>query len=165
MEIVSPRQGDQHEKLFMTRVRVGEHLCDVIIDSGSCTNVVSNLMIRRLNHPTLDHPSPYKLHWLYNTSNVEVTKQALISFKLGPIEDQVLCDVCPMDACHILLGRPWQYDRFAKYHRHTNEWRIRTHEGGRLNIPESLKGTDLKRKATIVHKKGVLLTSEKEVEK
>jgi hypothetical protein len=22
-----------------------------------------------------------------------------------------MCDVVPMDACHILLGRPWQYDR------------------------------------------------------
>jgi hypothetical protein len=22
-----------------------------------------------------------------------------------------LCDVVPMDACHILLGRPWQFDR------------------------------------------------------
>jgi hypothetical protein len=22
-----------------------------------------------------------------------------------------VCDVVPMDACHILLGRPWQYDR------------------------------------------------------
>ncbi|KAK2971902.1 hypothetical protein RJ640_011683 [Escallonia rubra] len=28
------------------------------------------------------------------------------------IQDQaVYCDVVPMDACHILLGRPWQYDR------------------------------------------------------
>ncbi|XP_044465446.1 uncharacterized protein LOC123195704 [Mangifera indica] len=26
-------------------------------------------------------------------------------------EDEVLCDVVPMHASHILLGRPWQYDR------------------------------------------------------
>ena len=26
----------------------------------------------------------------------------------------VLCDVMPMDVCHILLGRPWKYDRNAK---------------------------------------------------
>ncbi|XP_074300575.1 uncharacterized protein LOC141631853 [Silene latifolia] len=30
---------------------------------------------------------------------------------MGPYEDEVLCDVVPMDACHLLLGRPWQYDR------------------------------------------------------
>jgi hypothetical protein len=28
-------------------------------------------------------------------------------------KDEVLCDVVPMDACHILLGRPWQYDKRA----------------------------------------------------
>ncbi|XP_035840217.1 uncharacterized protein LOC118487456 [Helianthus annuus] len=29
--------------------------------------------------------------------------------------DEVWCEVLPMDACHILLGRPWQYDRRAKH--------------------------------------------------
>ena len=27
--------------------------------------------------------------------------------------DKVVCDVMPMDVCHILLGRPWKYDRGA----------------------------------------------------
>ena len=26
-------------------------------------------------------------------------------------EDFVSCDVVPMDVCHLLLGRPWQYDQ------------------------------------------------------
>jgi hypothetical protein len=30
---------------------------------------------------------------------------------MGEYKDKVLCDVIPMDVCHILLGRPWQYDR------------------------------------------------------
>ncbi|XP_074290381.1 uncharacterized protein LOC141617104 [Silene latifolia] len=30
---------------------------------------------------------------------------------MGPYEDEVWCDVLPMSACHILLGRPWQFDR------------------------------------------------------
>ena len=25
-------------------------------------------------------------------------------------KDQIVCDVLNMDVCHILLGRPWQYD-------------------------------------------------------
>ena len=24
--------------------------------------------------------------------------------------DEVVCDVVEMDACHLILGRPWQYD-------------------------------------------------------
>ena len=30
---------------------------------------------------------------------------------MGDYKDKILCDVIPMDVCHILLGRPWQYDR------------------------------------------------------
>ncbi|RDX95789.1 hypothetical protein CR513_21641, partial [Mucuna pruriens] len=34
-----------------------------------------------------------------------------VSFTIGKYEDKVLCDVVPMEATHLLLGRPWQYDR------------------------------------------------------
>jgi hypothetical protein len=26
---------------------------------------------------------------------------------MGEYRDKVLCDVIPMDVCHVLLGRPW----------------------------------------------------------
>jgi hypothetical protein len=42
---------------------------------------------------------------------VSVTKQCLVEFKIGGYNDKVLCDVIPMNVCHLLLGRPWQYDR------------------------------------------------------
>lgn len=29
--------------------------------------------------------------------------------------DEIWCEVIPMDACHILLGRPWLYDRRVKH--------------------------------------------------
>ena len=35
----------------------------------------------------------------------------LISFSIEKNKDEVLCDVAPMHAGHILLGRPWQFDR------------------------------------------------------
>lgn len=35
----------------------------------------------------------------------------LISFSIGRYKDEVWCDVVPMYASHMLLGRPWQYDR------------------------------------------------------
>jgi hypothetical protein len=42
---------------------------------------------------------------------VKVNKQVLVAFTNGRYSDEVLCDVIPMHAGHILLGRPWQYDR------------------------------------------------------
>ena len=35
----------------------------------------------------------------------------LISFSIGKYKDEVLCDVAPMHVGHILLGRPWLFDR------------------------------------------------------
>ncbi|XP_021716716.1 uncharacterized protein LOC110684585 [Chenopodium quinoa] len=115
-----PMENNQREKIFLTRCKVEDRLCDMIIDTGSCTNVVSTTLVDKLTWPITEHPSPYKRHWLNNSSDVKVTKQALISFSIGKFHDKVLCDVCPMDACHILLGRPWQYDRFVKFDGRTN---------------------------------------------
>ena len=42
---------------------------------------------------------------------MSVTKQCLVDFKMGEYKDKVPCDVIPMDVCHVLLGRPWQYDK------------------------------------------------------
>jgi hypothetical protein len=54
---------------------------------------------------------------------VKVTKRCLVSFSIGQkYKDQVWCDVVPMDACHLLLGRPWQYDRRAHQDGYANTY-------------------------------------------
>ena len=40
----------------------------------------------------------------------------------GPFTDEVLCDIMPMDCCHILLGRPWQFDRYVVYDGRVNKY-------------------------------------------
>ncbi|GMP60876.1 hypothetical protein CsSME_00023563 [Camellia sinensis var. sinensis] len=70
----------------------------MIIDSGSCENVVSQEMVEKLNLPVEEHPHPYSLSWFKKGNEIKVTKWSW-------------CDIVPMDACHILLGQPWQYDR------------------------------------------------------
>ena len=42
---------------------------------------------------------------------VKVNRQVLVSFSIGRHKDEVLCDVVPMHVGHILLGRPWQFDK------------------------------------------------------
>ena len=46
----------------------------------------------------------------------------LISFSIGSYHDEVMCDVVPMQASHILLGRPWQFDRRVKYDGYKNQY-------------------------------------------
>jgi predicted nucleotide-binding protein (sugar kinase/HSP70/actin superfamily) len=41
----------------------------------------------------------------------------MISFSIGKYKDEVLCDVVSMHDTHLLLGRPWQFDRKAKHDR------------------------------------------------
>jgi hypothetical protein len=51
-----------------------------------------------------------------------VNKQVLVAFRIGKYEDAVLCDVVPMQAGHLLLGRPWQFGRHLKHDRFTNKY-------------------------------------------
>ena len=49
---------EQRETLFHTRCHVNGKACCVIIDGGSCTNVVSTLLVKRLCLSTTPHPRP-----------------------------------------------------------------------------------------------------------
>ncbi|PON79427.1 hypothetical protein PanWU01x14_011620 [Parasponia andersonii] len=79
-------------------------------------------MVEKLGLSTLRHPRSYKLQWLNDSGEVKVTKQVVVPFQIGKYEDEVLCDVVPMQAGHLLLGRPWQYDRRVQYDGFTNKY-------------------------------------------
>nr|XP_033517225.1 uncharacterized protein LOC117281471 [Nicotiana tomentosiformis] len=102
---------EQRENIFHTRCRIKGKTCSMIIDSGSCANVVSSYFVKHLGLTYMKHPTPYRLQWLNDSSELKVNKQCMISFDVGRYEDDILCDIIPIQACHILLGRPWQYDR------------------------------------------------------
>ena len=40
---------------------------------------------------------------------------------MGKYGNEILCDVVPMEACHILLERPWQFDKKTLHNGLTNE--------------------------------------------
>ncbi|XP_020249959.1 uncharacterized protein LOC109827372 [Asparagus officinalis] len=83
----------------------------VIINSGSSENIVSRRMVEKLGLKTEKHPAPYKIGWIRKGSDVQVDEVCRVSFSIGRTYiDEALCDVVEMDACYILLGRPWQFD-------------------------------------------------------
>ncbi|XP_057770971.1 uncharacterized protein LOC130990758, partial [Salvia miltiorrhiza] len=79
-------------------------------------------MVEKSGLTEVQHPKPYRLQWLNETGVVEITTQVKVPIHLGRYEDEVLCDVIPMQATHILLGRPWQVDRRAIHDEVTNKY-------------------------------------------
>ena len=45
-----------------------------------------------------------------------------MKLKIGPFKDEVLCDIMPLDCCHIMLGRPWQFHRHVVYDGRMNKY-------------------------------------------
>ena len=114
----------QRENIFHSRCLVNGKLCSIIIDGGSCVNVASTLFIDKLGLETTKHPKPYKLQWLNNSGEVRVNKQVRVPFTIGKYIDEVICDVVPMQACHMLLGKPWQWDRRVVYDGYFNRYSV-----------------------------------------
>ena len=114
----------QRENIFHTRCLINDKVCSMIIDSGSCTNVASVTLVRKLRLNTIKHERPCQLQWLNECGVVRVNRQVMISFLVGKYKDEVLCDVVPMHATHLLLGRPWQFDKKAKHDGFKNRYSL-----------------------------------------
>ncbi|XP_021309124.1 uncharacterized protein LOC110432668 [Sorghum bicolor] len=108
-QFVVAEQGQRHN-LFQSRCKVKGQVCRFIIDGGSCNNIVSALLVEKLGLPTRRHPHPYHMQWLNNSGTVKVSSMVRLSFSIGDYHGEVDCDIVPMQACHLLLGRPWQFD-------------------------------------------------------
>lgn len=79
-------------------------------------------MVEKLGLLTTKHPRPYKLQWLNDSGEVKVSKQVKVPFSIRRYTDEVICDVVPMQAGHLLLGRPWQFHRRAVHDGYTNRY-------------------------------------------
>ncbi|XP_040948646.1 uncharacterized protein [Gossypium hirsutum] len=90
-------------------------------------------MVDRLGLKTTKHLNPYKLQWLNDGGELKVTKQVVVPFSIGNYKDEVLYDVVSMDATHLLLGRPWQYDKRAMHDGFTNRYSF-MHAGKKITL-------------------------------
>ena len=69
--------------------------------------MASKYLVDKLGFVKTAHPRPYRLKWLNDETELKIVEQVVVSFSIGKYHDQVKCDVVPMQAGHILLGRPW----------------------------------------------------------
>lgn len=59
--------------LFRSTCTINGKICKLIIDSGSCTNVLSALAVKKLDLKSTPHPAPYKLSWLNKGVDITVS--------------------------------------------------------------------------------------------
>jgi hypothetical protein len=147
----------QRSRLFRTTCKTKDRLCKVIVDSGSTNNLISIEMVEKLELETIEHPIPYRVSWLQKGHQVNVTKQCLVEFKIGGYKDEILCDVIPIDVCHLLLGRPWKYDMNVIHDGRKNTYTLE--KNGRTHMLLLIKDKEVKPEV----RKTILLMSGKEL--
>jgi hypothetical protein len=147
----------QRNSLFRTTCKTKYRICRVIVDSGSTDNLISTEMLEKLELETVVQPSPYRVSWLQKGHQVNATKYCLVEFTIGGYKDEILCDVIPMDVCHLLLGRPWKYDRNVVPDGRKNMYTLE--KNGRTHMLLPIKDKEVKKEMRNI----VLLMSGKEL--
>nr|GEY91011.1 hypothetical protein [Tanacetum cinerariifolium] len=89
------------------------HICH---STGSFKNLVSKALVKDFKLLTEPHPNPYQNRWIKKGPKLKVIEICKVPLAIGKhYNELVTCDVVDMEACHVLLGRPWQHDVDATY--------------------------------------------------
>ncbi|KAJ4789806.1 DNA/RNA polymerases superfamily protein [Rhynchospora pubera] len=107
--LAPPTKEDwKRHAIFKTNCTIGGKKCKLLIDSGNWENIISKEVVAKLNLTTTPHPHPYRLGWVNRGSEIQVDKRCQVQFAIGPnYSTTIRADVVPMDASHLILGRPW----------------------------------------------------------
>ncbi|GKC06910.1 transposon ty3-I gag-pol polyprotein, partial [Tanacetum coccineum] len=112
--------SSQRNKIFQTKCLVKENICSIIIDGGTCENLVSKAFVKAFKLPE-PHPNPYQIGWIKKGSALKVIETCKVLLAIGKhYNELVTCDVVDIEACHVLLGRPWQHDVDATHQGKSN---------------------------------------------
>ena len=162
--VEAPNDKTQRENIFHSRCTIKGKVCNLIVDGGSCANAASTYMVEKLGLSTIRHPHPYKLQWLSQGNEVKVTRQVVVPFSIGAVyHDEITCDVVPMDACHLLLGRPWLFDKYVYHNGHLNTYSL--YVNGKKITLTSLKPNEVSKPEMKTKSEKALFMSQTEVER
>jgi len=87
--------------LFQTFFAIKNRRARVIIDGGSCNNLVSLDLVKKLGLTTRPRPHPYHILWFNDSGKVKVTQMVRVHFSIGIYSGFVDCHVVPMEACSL----------------------------------------------------------------
>ena len=84
--LLMPRKEDDDEwlrgNIFYSTCSILDKVCKLVINGGSCENIVSQEAVDKLGLKTEEHPHPYKLSWLKKGRDIKVTKRCMVSFSI-----------------------------------------------------------------------------------
>src|SRR4051812_10709340 len=105
-------------------------------------------MVEKLSLTTRPHPHPSYIQWFNNSGKVKVTRTVRVHFSISTYADYDDCDVVPMQACSLLLGRPWQFDKKSVHHGRNNQYTL-VHKDKNITLlpmtPDSILKDDINR--------------------
>jgi hypothetical protein len=118
----------QRSSIFQTACKIQGKVCKLIIDGGSFTYAISSDLVHALSLSTWRLPTPRYMQWMNQSGTLKITHKARVKFSVGSYIDTMDCDVAPLTTCHLLLGRPWQFDLDATHGGHSNNYSL-MHKG------------------------------------
>uniref|UniRef100_A0ACD5Y723 Uncharacterized protein n=1 Tax=Avena sativa TaxID=4498 RepID=A0ACD5Y723_AVESA len=141
----TPQPDNKRKKIFESKCTVNGKVCKLVIDSCSRENLISQNLVNHLKLETRDHPNPYTIGWIKKGTNIRITKQCNLPLSLDEYyRSNVLCDVVDMDASHVLLGRPWQFDVDATHKGKQNSYSFTWNKRKIIILPNQSNGNTSK---------------------
>ncbi|XP_028550608.1 uncharacterized protein LOC114579613, partial [Dendrobium catenatum] len=149
--LLAPRRSgrSQRHAIFKTRCTINGKVCDLLIDSGCTENIVSKTVVQGLQLKTTKLVHPYKISWVKKGMDIAVTDSCRVTLSIGKnYSCEVLCDILEMDVCHLILGRPWQFDVGVQYDGRANVYSL-DWKGRKLRLLPGPTETQSENKAAI----------------
>ncbi|CAJ2646166.1 unnamed protein product [Trifolium pratense] len=97
--LLASKDEGQRKNLFKTHCSIKNKVCNLIVDTGSTENLVSQKLVDYLKLSTEPHQKPYTLGWVSKDSQVRVTLACKVPTPLESITEK----------------RPWQFDNDITY--------------------------------------------------
>jgi hypothetical protein len=110
-----PKDPEEVECLFHSKMWVKGSLLQFIIDSGIQKNLILLEVVKQLGFLTTSHPQPYTIGWFHQGQDLRVNQQCHLPYNIKPFTDEALCDIAPLDVSDVLLGQPYLWKRHAVY--------------------------------------------------
>jgi hypothetical protein len=80
--------------------------------------------VAKIGLTTRLHTHPDYIQWLNNSDKAKVTHTSHVYFSIVTYHDYADCDVVPMQACSLLLGRLWEFDTDAIHYGRSNKYTL-----------------------------------------